>query len=79
MHATPNMTDCRKYKKDGKLKKSFGKGQHGSTAPDKKTASTFAQLLAKMAKLKKANEKLKKSSQKHKRDDGSNSNDSNSS
>ena len=48
-------------------------------ASDKKTASTFAQLLAKIAKLEKANEKLKKSSCKHKRSYSSNSNDSDSS
>eukprot|EP00804_Cyclotella_cryptica_P029600 CCRYP_017308-RA/>CCRYP_017308-RA protein AED:0.23 eAED:0.61 QI:0/0/0/0.75/1/1/4/0/372 len=34
-HATHNMSDCRKYEKDGKPKKGFGKGKHGSTALDK--------------------------------------------
>jgi len=46
-----NMSDCCKYEKDGKLKQSFGKGQCGSTASDKKTASAFAQLSAKVAKV----------------------------
>ena len=43
------------------------------------TASAFVQLLAKIAKLKKANEKLKKSSQKSKQNYVSHSDDSNSS
>ena len=43
-HATHNMSDCHKYDKDSMPKKGFGKGQHGSTALDKKTASAFAQL-----------------------------------
>jgi cell division protein FtsB len=42
----------------------------------KKTASAFAQLLAKVAKLEKANKKLKKSSRKCKHDYGSDSDDS---
>jgi hypothetical protein len=63
-----NTSDCHKYDKDGKLKKGFGKGQHGKTALDKKTASAFAQLSAKVEKLEKANKKLKikKSSKKRK-------------
>ena len=74
-----NTSDCRKYDKDGKLKKGFGKGQHGKTALDKKTARAFAQLLAKVEKLEKVNEKHKKSSKKHKREYESDSSDSNSS
>jgi hypothetical protein len=62
------MLDCHKYKKDGKLKKGFRKGQRGSTASNKKPASAFMQLLVKIVKLEKANEKLKKSSSKCKRD-----------
>jgi len=50
--------------KGGKIKKGFGKGQRGSMASNKKTANAFSQLVAKIVKLKKANEKLKKSSQK---------------
>ena len=65
-HATHNTSDCRKYDKDGKLKKSFGKGQRGSTASAKMTASACAQLSANVAKLEKANEKLKKSLRKRK-------------
>jgi hypothetical protein len=61
-HAAHNTSDCCKYEKDGKITKSFGKDQRGSTASDEKTASAFAQLLVKIAKLKKANDKLKKSS-----------------
>ena len=61
-HATHNTSDCCKYDKDGKLKKGFGKGQHGKTALDKKTARAFAQLSAKVEKLKKANKKLMESS-----------------
>jgi hypothetical protein len=79
MHVIHNALDCCKYEKDGKIKKGFGKGQHGSTASNKKTASAFAQLLAKIAKLEKANEKLKKSLQKRKHDYGSDSDDSDSS
>jgi hypothetical protein len=56
--------DCCKYDKDGKIKKGLGKGQRGSTASDKKTASVFPQLSAKITKLEKANEKLGKSSRK---------------
>jgi hypothetical protein len=78
-HATHNTSDCRKYDKDGKLKKGFGKGQHGSTALDKKTASAFAQLSAKVEKLEKANKKLKKSSKKRKREYDSDTSDSDSS
>ena len=78
-HATHNTSDCRKYDKDGKLKKGVGKGQHGSTALDKKTASAFSQLSAKVEKLEKANKKLKKSSKKRKREYDSDSSDSDSS
>eukprot|EP00804_Cyclotella_cryptica_P024178 CCRYP_019497-RA/>CCRYP_019497-RA protein AED:0.44 eAED:0.44 QI:0/-1/0/1/-1/1/1/0/92 len=77
-HATHNTSDCRKYEKDGKPKKGFGNGKHGSTALDKKTASTFAQLSAKVEKLEKANKRLKKSSKKRKRDYDSDSSDSDS-
>jgi hypothetical protein len=77
--AMHNTSDCHKYEKDSKPKKGFGKGQHGSTALDKKTASAFAQLSAKVAKLEKANKKLKKSSKKHKREYDSDSSDSDSS
>eukprot|EP00804_Cyclotella_cryptica_P008954 CCRYP_012055-RA/>CCRYP_012055-RA protein AED:0.37 eAED:0.37 QI:0/-1/0/1/-1/1/1/0/163 len=76
--ATHNTSDCRKYEKDGKPKKGFGKGKHGSTALDKKTASAFAQLSAKVEKLEKANKRLKKSSKKRKRDYDSDSSDSDS-
>ena len=79
MHETHNTLDCSKYKKDGKIKKSFVKCECGSTASNKKTASAFAQLLAKIAKLENTNDKLKKSLQKHKHDYTSNSNDSDSS
>ena len=78
-HATHNTSYCHKYDKGGKLKKGFGKGQHGSTALDKKTASAFAQLSAKVEKLKKANKKLKKSSKKHKHEYDSDTSDSDSS
>ena len=53
-----NTSDCHKYDKDGKLKKGLGKGQHGSTALDKKPASAFAQLSAKVERLNTANELL---------------------
>ena len=43
-HATHNMSNCCKYDKDGKLKKGFGKDQHGCTALDEKTACAFALL-----------------------------------
>ena len=78
-HATHNTSDCRKYDKDGKHKKGFGKGQHGSTALDKKTASAFAQSSAKVEKLEKANKKLKMSSKKRKREYDSDTSDSDSS
>ncbi len=76
MHNTSN---CRKYDKDGKLKKGFGKGQHGGTALDKKNASAFAQLSAKVERLEKANKKLKKSSKKCKHEYDSDNSDSDSS
>jgi len=72
-----NTSNCCKYEKDGKLKKGFGKGQHGSTALDKKTASALAQLSAKVEKLEKANKKHKKSLKKRKREYDSESSDSN--
>ena len=74
-----NTSDCCKYGKDGKPKQGFGKGQHGSTAPDKKMANAFPQLSAKIAKLEKANKKLKKSSKKRKCEYNSDSSDSDSS
>eukprot|EP00804_Cyclotella_cryptica_P008970 CCRYP_012048-RA/>CCRYP_012048-RA protein AED:0.32 eAED:0.32 QI:0/-1/0/1/-1/1/1/0/106 len=77
-HAMHNTSDCRKYEKDSKLKKRFSKGQHGSTALEKKTASAFAQLSAKVEKLEKANKRLKKSSKKHKLDYDRDSSDSDS-
>ncbi len=77
--AMHNTSDCRKYDKDGKLKKGFDKGQHGSTALDKKPASAFAQLSAKVEKLEKANQKLEKSSKKRKNEYDSDSSDSDSS
>ena len=78
-HATHNTSDCCKYKKDGTIKKGFGKSQHCSTASDKKTVSAFAQLSAKFAKLEKANKKLKRSLRKRKHDYNSDSDVSNSS
>ena len=78
-HATHNTSDCRKYDNGGRLKKGFGKGQHGSTALDKKTASAFAQLSAKVERHEKANTKLKKSSKKRNREHDSDSSDSDSS
>jgi len=33
MHAIHNTLDCHQYKKDGKIKKVFIKGQRGSTGP----------------------------------------------
>eukprot|EP00804_Cyclotella_cryptica_P021297 CCRYP_001548-RA/>CCRYP_001548-RA protein AED:0.40 eAED:0.40 QI:0/-1/0/1/-1/1/1/0/106 len=77
-HVTHNTSDCRKYEKDGKPKKGFSKGQHGSTALDKKTASAFAQLSAKIKKLEKTNKRLEKSSKKRKHDYVSDSSDSDS-
>jgi hypothetical protein len=74
-----NTSNCRNYEKDGKLKKGFGKGQHGNTALDKKTEGAFTQLSAKVEKLEKANKKLKKSSKKCKCEYDSDSSDSSSS
>jgi hypothetical protein len=51
-HMPHNMQDCHKYDKESKLKKGFGKCQHGSTVSNKKTASTFAHLSAKFASSK---------------------------
>eukprot|EP00804_Cyclotella_cryptica_P000814 CCRYP_001063-RA/>CCRYP_001063-RA protein AED:0.28 eAED:0.47 QI:0/0/0/1/0/0.33/3/0/350 len=62
--------------KDGKLKKGFVKGQHSSTALDKKTKSAFAQLSAKIEKLEKANKRLKRS--KNRTHDDSDSSDADS-
>eukprot|EP00804_Cyclotella_cryptica_P004949 CCRYP_014090-RA/>CCRYP_014090-RA protein AED:0.38 eAED:0.38 QI:0/-1/0/1/-1/1/1/0/106 len=77
-HAMHNTSDCHKYEKDGKPKKGFRKGQYGSTALDKKTASAFVKLSAKVEKLEKANKMLKKSSKKRKREYDSDSSDSDS-
>ena len=60
-------------------RKGFCKGKHGSTALEKKTASAFTQLSAKVEKLEKANKKLKMSSKKCKRDYDSDTSDSDSS
>ena len=79
MHMTYNMPECCKYEMDGTHKKRFGKGQCNSTAPDKKTASAYAQLSTKIAKLKKVSKKLKKSTNKCKHRYDSDSNDSDSS
>ena len=79
LHTTHNMSDCRKCNKDRKIKKIFGKGQHGSMASDKKTASAFVQLLVQVAKLEKATKKLKKSLHKCKCNYDSDSDDSDSS
>ena len=83
MHTT---SDCHQYEKNGKLEKGFGKGQHSSMTPDKKTASAFMQLSTKIAKLekvnkklKKVNKKLKKSSKKHKHEYDNDSSESDSS
>jgi hypothetical protein len=78
-HVAHNMSDCCNYEKDGIPKKGFGKGQHDIEAPDKKTASAFAQLSAKIPKLEKANKKLKRSSKKCKHEYNSDSSDSDSS
>ncbi len=50
-HAMHNTSDCHKYDKDGKLKKGFGKGQHGSTALDKKLLVHLLSFLQRLQNL----------------------------
>jgi hypothetical protein len=75
MHTTHNTSNCCKYEKNGTNKKGFSQGQHHSAALDKKTASAYVQLLAKIAKLEKVSIRLKKGSKKCKHDCDSNSDD----
>ena len=78
IHLTHNTDFCR-YEKDGTHKRGVGKGQHNITAPDKKTASAYAQHSMKIVMLEKFSKKLKKSSKKCKCEYESDSDDSDSS
>ncbi len=68
---THNTSECRKYKKDGTLKKSFnGKAAIGAKyngKGKKDHANSFAQFMERFSKLKKAVKKTQKSSRKKKR------------
>ncbi len=72
-HTTHNTGECHKYKKDGTLKKSFirkaaiGPKRHGNVRKcngysKKENANSFAQLMERFSKLKKAVKKTQKSS-----------------
>ena len=43
-HSTQNRMDCRKYEKDGTLKKTFGRNQSGGSSSGKKHTQSYAQL-----------------------------------
>ncbi len=82
-HTTHNTVECRKYEKDGTLKKGFsrkaavGQKRHGSGK--KENANSFAQIMERFSKLEKAVKKSKKSLQSKKRcHEDSDSSDSNS-
>lgn len=71
-HTTHNTGECRKYEKDGTLKKSFisgkptvGKKHHGNGK--KESANSFAQVMERFAKLEKAVKRANKGSRKKKR------------
>ncbi len=70
MHTTHNTSECRKYEKDGTLKKtSNGKAAIGvkrNGKGKKDHANSFAQIMEHFSKLKKAVKKTQKSSQKKK-------------
>ena len=83
VHTTKNTGECRKYKRDGTLKKSFngkaavGPKRHGNGKKDH--ANSFAQFMECFSKLKNAVKKTQQSSQKKKRrQEYSNSSDSDS-
>jgi hypothetical protein len=80
---THNTGDCRKYEKDGTLKKAFT-GKSAKHSPCNRNAlrehnTSYAQLSAKIAKLEDSNKKLKRMNKKRKHNCDSNSNDSDSS
>jgi hypothetical protein len=82
-HTTHNTGECRKYEKDGTLKKSFsgtaavGQKHHGNGR--KESANSFAQIMDRFSKLEKTVKKAQKSSQKKKsRHESSDSSDSDS-
>ena len=70
-HTTHNTGECRKYEKDGTLKKSFsgkaavGQKRHGNGK--KESANSFAQIMDRFSKLEKTVKKAQKSSRKKKR------------
>ena len=66
VHSTHNTRDCCKYEKDGTPKKTFGRNQPHGISSEKRHAQSYAQLLDKLAKLKKAHKRLKTTSS-HKR------------
>ena len=83
VHTTHNTGECRKYEKDGTLKKSFnGKAAVGAKyngKGKKDHANSFAQIMERFSKLEKAVKKTQKSSRKKKRrQEYSDSSDSNS-
>ena len=70
-HTTHNTGECRKYKKDGTLKKSFsgkaavGQKRHGKGKAE--SANSFAQIMDHFSKLEKTVKKAQKGSRKKKR------------
>ncbi len=69
-HMTHNTGECRKYKKDGTLKKGFsrkaaiGQKRHGGSK--KENSNYFVQIMDRFSKLKKTFKKAQRSSQKKK-------------
>jgi hypothetical protein len=76
-----NTGECRKYEKDGTLKRAFtGKSAQQQRNPCNQNApresnNSYAQLSTKIAKLEKSNKKLKRANKKRKRDRDSDSDD----
>ena len=66
LHTTHNTGECRKYEKDGTLKKSFsgkaavGQKRHGNGK--KESANSFAQIMDRFSRLEKTVKKAQKSS-----------------
>ena len=71
VHTTHNTGECRKYEKDGTLKKSFnGKVAFGAkynSKGKKDHVNSFAQIMERFSKLEKAVKKTQKSTRKKKR------------
>jgi len=70
-HTTHTTSECRKYKDDGTLQKSFGgkaaDGKKRHSSGKKESSNSFAQVMERFSKLEKAIKKSQKSAHKRKR------------